>query len=760
MADRERALSEDELLYAGVAGSESAVGERAPLASVGRRGRDIYLRVAEALPADVDKGYARLHPAALAALGLHPGSLVVVEGRRAFTLRAEALPIAMPGEQAIRLDGTLRDNALCGIDDRIRVRPGSAPGAFSLVVVPDEQGSLTDDEVARLRDFLIGRVLSPGDRVNVTCLPRGELICKVVETEPDGAVQVNAETVLRTRVTTLKTRRAPNIRYEEIGGLDRELRRVRELVELPLKYPQLFARLRIEPPKGVLLYGPPGTGKTLIARSVASEVEAHFIPVNGPEIMKKYLGESEATLREIFEDAQRNAPAIIFLDEIDAIAPKRADVAGDVEKRVVAQMLTLMDGLSSRGDVVVIAATNMPELVDPALRRPGRFDREVQVGVPGRDGRRQILSIHARGMPLDTGVDLDRLAEVTHGFVGADLEALCKEAGMLALHEVLDRADFDTADPTQLADQALICQRHFMGALRAIEPTATRELVIERPTTRWSDVGGLADLRDLLQSAIQFPRDRPELFVQAGIKPPRGILLRGPSGTGKSLLARALAGETGLSLITADSASMLSKWLGESEKALRQVFTKAKQAAPCILFFDGLDAIAPARGGDLGGGALDRLVGQLLAELDRLDELSEVIVLGATNRPDLLDPALLSPGRFPFVLDFPQPNETARAEILAIHTNRMPLADDVDLVAIARDSEGFVGSDLAALCQRAALDEIRAAIESERSGPPVSDLRINGSRFVTALSEVRKQVAARTNGSLGRTRLLIPAPIH
>jgi transitional endoplasmic reticulum ATPase len=760
MADRERALSEDELLYAGVAGSESAVGERAPLASVGRRGRDIYLRVAEALPADVDKGYARLHPAALAALGLHPGSLVVVEGRRAFTLRAEALPIAMPGEQAIRLDGTLRDNALCGIDDRIRVRPGSAPGAFSLVVVPDEQGSLTDDEVARLRAFLIGRVLSPGARVNVTCLPRGELICKVVETEPDGAVQVNAETVLRTRVTTLKTRRAPNIRYEEIGGLDRELRRVRELVELPLKYPQLFARLRIEPPKGVLLYGPPGTGKTLIARSVASEVEAHFIPVNGPEIMKKYLGESEATLREIFEDAQRNAPAIIFLDEIDAIAPKRADVAGDVEKRVVAQMLTLMDGLSSRGDVVVIAATNMPELVDPALRRPGRFDREVQVGVPGRDGRRQILSIHARGMPLDTGVDLDRLAEVTHGFVGADLEALCKEAGMLALHEVLDRADFDTADPTQLADQALICQRHFMGALRAIEPTATRELVIERPTTRWSDVGGLADLRDLLQSAIQFPRDRPELFVQAGIKPPRGILLRGPSGTGKSLLARALAGETGLSLITADSASMLSKWLGESEKALRQVFTKAKQAAPCILFFDGLDAIAPARGGDLGGGALDRLVGQLLAELDRLDELSEVIVLGATNRPDLLDPALLSPGRFPFVLDFPQPNETARAEILAIHTNRMPLADDVDLVAIARDSEGFVGSDLAALCQRAALDEIRAAIESERSGPPVSDLRINGSRFVTALSEVRKQVAARTNGSLGRTRLLIPAPIH
>jgi transitional endoplasmic reticulum ATPase len=757
LPDRERALSEDEILFAGVAGSET-VGEAAPR-DRNRSGREIYLRVAESLPGDIDKGYVRLHPTALQALGLRGGSLVAIEGRRVCVLRAEAVPPAMPGEQIIRMDGTLRDNVLAGIDDRVRVRPGAAAGGLSIVIVPDQQGSLGDDGLGRLRESLKGRVLSPGDKVNVTCLPRGELLCKIVETEPSGAVLVTTDTLIRSRATALKTQKAPAIRYEEIGGLEKELRRVRELVELPMKYPQLFARLRIEPPKGVLLYGPPGTGKTLIARAVAGEVEAHFVPVNGPEIMKKYLGESEATLREIFEDAQRNAPAIIFLDELDAIAPKRADVAGDVEKRVVAQLLTLMDGLEARGDVVVIAATNMPELVDPALRRPGRFDREVPVGVPGREGRLQILRIHARGMPLDADVDLPRLAELTHGFVGADLEVLCKEAGMLALHEVLDQADFDTADPASLAERARIHLRHFLSALKGIEPTATRELVVERPNTRWSEVGGLRDLRGFLQSAIQFPRERPELFQQAGIKPPKGILFRGPSGTGKSLVARALAGEAGLSLITADAASMLSKWLGESEKALRQVFTKARQAAPCILFFDGLDAIAPARGGDVSGGALDRLVGQFLSELDNLDELSEVVVLGATNRPDLLDPALLSPGRFPIVLDFPLPDEAARAEILAVHTDRMPLAEDVDLADLARQTEGLSGSDLAALCQRAALEEIRAIIRAEEATAAThAELRISRERFEAALGQLG-QLAANRSGSAS-SLLRLPASPH
>lgn len=751
MPDREHALSEDELLFAGVAGAE-AVGEAAPDRS--RGGREIYLRVAEAMPGDVDKGYARLHPAALEALALKPGSLVTIEGKRASVLRAEAVPAALPGEGVVRLDGTLRDNVQAGLDDRVRVRPGSAAGAFRIVVVPDGKGSLTDEELGRLRGFLAGRVLGPGDRVNVTCLPRGELVCRVVETEPNGAVLVTPDTALQSRVVTTKSQQGPAIRYEQIGGLDKELKRVRELVELPMKYPQLFARLRIEPPKGVLLYGPPGTGKTLIARAVASEVDAHFIPVNGPEVMKKYLGESEATLREIFEEAQRSAPAIIFLDELDAIAPKRADVAGDVEKRVVAQLLTLMDGLEARGDVCVIAATNMPELVDPALRRPGRFDREVPVGVPGREGRLQILKIHARGMPLDADVDLERLAELTHGFVGADLEVLCKEAGMLALHELLDQAGFDTADPAGLAEQATIRQRHFVGALKAIEPTATRELVVERPTTRWSDVGGLHAERELLQSLVQLPRERPDLFDQIGIRPPKGILFVGPSGSGKSLLARALAGELGLSLITADAAGLLSKWLGESEKALRQVFAKARQAAPCVLFFDDLDAIAPSRGGDLAGGSLDRLVGQLLSELDSLDALSEVIVLGATNRPDLLDPALLSPGRFPYLVELPAPDEQARAEILAVHTTKMPLANDVNLVDLARRAEGFSGSDLAGLCQRAALAEIRAAIATERAGGGgASELCISREQLDRALAELQAQLAAHARPTAGLLRL-------
>ncbi|MCC7106523.1 MAG: CDC48 family AAA ATPase [Chloroflexi bacterium] len=757
MADRERAVTEEEALFAGVPGS-GAIGDALVGRRFGRGGRDIFLRVAEAMPGDIDKGYVRLHPAAFEALGISPASMIAVQGRRTTVVRAEAVPGALPGEGTVRMDGVLRDNAECGIGDRVRVRPAAAMPAFGVVLVPDDGGPLGDDELRRVREFLAGRAITAGDRVNVTSLSRGDVLFKIVETEPEGAGLVIDETHIRTRVSTMKQQqRTGQVRYEDIGGLEREVTRVRELVELPMKYPRLFAKLRIEPPRGVLLYGPPGTGKTLIARAVASEVEAHFIHVNGPEIMKKYLGESEATLREIFEEAQRQAPTIIFLDEVDAIAPKRSDVAGDVEKRVVAQLLTLMDGLVQRGNVVVIAATNMPELVDPALRRPGRFDREVPVNVPDRESRGQIIRIHARGMPLAEDVDLDRLAEVTHGFVGADLEMLCKEAGMLALHEVLDQADFDTADPLVLAERAQIHLRHFFQALKGIEPATTRELIVERPMTRWGDVGGLRDLRDFLQLAVEYPRKRPELFEQAGIKPAKGILLTGPTGTGKSLLARAVAGEAGVGLIVADASTLLSKWLGESEKAIRQVFTKAKQASPCVLFFDELDAIAPSRGGDSSGGAMDRIVGQFLGELDRLDELSEVIVLGATNRPDLLDPALLAPSRFGFVLELPQPDEAARLEILQIHTRKMPLADDVDLVQLAKDTDDFSGSDLAALCQRAAMLAIRAAVETGGEGPAEqareTPLQISRERFDQALPEARKAVASRARPSTGLVRL-------
>jgi transitional endoplasmic reticulum ATPase len=708
-------------------------------------GREIYVRVAEALPYDIDRGIARMDELSFAALNLMPGSLIHVTGQRSTTMRAELAPLDPSGRHVIRMDGTLRDNLNVGIDDRVRVVIGGGAEALSIVISSADNNPLTDDDVPLLRAFLSGWVLTPGDKVRVTSLTRGDSIVEVQETEPNGPVVVRPDTVVILR-TPLSQKvpahlRAP-VRYEDIGGLEQELQRVRELIELPMKYPQLFAKLRIEPPKGVLLYGPPGTGKTLIARAVATEVDATFIHVNGPEIMQKYVGESEARLREVFEQAQREAPAIIFLDEIDAIAPKRLDVVGEVEKRVVAQLLTLMDGLMARGQVTVIGATNLPQLVDPALRRPGRFDREVPVNPPTKFGRRQIMSIHTRGLPLADDVDLDRLSEITHGFVGADLEVLSKEAGMLALREVLDRASLDTVDPIAVGATAQIHDRHFLSALKGIEPSATREVIVEKPNVPWDHVGGLDAVRATLETAIELPRQYPHLFQQAGIRPPRGILFSGPSGSGKSLMARAIATATGLSLITADAATLLSKWLGESEKSVRQVFARARQASPCILFFDDLDAIAPARGSDSTSGAIDRVVSQILSELDGLEEHSEVIVLGATNRLDLVDPALLSPKRFGTVIEFNLPDEEGRVAILGAHTAKMPLAGDVDLLELAMQSEGFSGADLAAVCQRAAMQAIRRVVEHElaHGGPPDEGLKVHHARFAEAMAEVRKHL--------------------
>ena len=747
MADGERALTDEEALFGLGAASGAAPGEAVAVARPTEDGREIFLRVAEALPFDINHGIARLDQAAFDALGVRPGSLVHVTGKRQTTVRVELAPPGLPGRHVLRMDGTLRDNAQAGIDDRVRIRAGRGAVAHSVTLGSTDPGGLPEGELEQVRAFLGGRAVTPGDKVCVTALARGDRVFQVVETEPSGPAIVRPDTLVRTRLPTAQRPKpeAAAIRYEDIGGLEQELVRVREQVELPMKYPALFSRLRIEPPKGVLLYGPPGTGKTLIARAVASEVEATFIHVNGPEIMQKYVGESEARLREVFEQAQREAPAIIFLDELDAIAPKRADVQGEVEKRVVAQLLTLMDGLVARGQVTVIGATNMPELVDPALRRPGRFDREIPINAPSRTGRLQILEIHSRGLPLADDVDLEQLAEVTHGFVGADLEVLCKEAGMLALHELLDKADLDTADPLALAEGAAIHARHFFAALKGIEPTATREVLVEKPNVPWDDVGGLADVREFLEGAVEFPRRHPELFAEAGIRPPKGILFSGPSGTGKSLMARALATATGLSLITADAATLLSKWLGESEKTIRHVFSRAKQASPCILFFDEIDAIAPMRGGDQAGGAVDRIVSQFLSELDNLDEHSEVVVLGATNRLDLLDPALLSARRFAYVVEFPLPDEATRREILAAHTRAMPVDPDVDLAGMAAASEGFSGADLAAVCQRAAMEEIRAMIVAERRAGalPAGGLRIGRARFEEALTVVRRGLLAR-----------------
>jgi transitional endoplasmic reticulum ATPase len=697
----------------------------------------VFLRVAEALEADIDRGIARIDPLALDALGLRPGDALLITGQRATVARAEP-DVDASGRHMIRLDGLLRDNARAGIDARVSVR-GARVARARLIVLSSPAATDLDDDVEQVRCELHGRVLSQGDHVRAVGLARGPLIFEVLRTEPDEPVTVTPDTTVDVRSMAASADGGGRVRYEDIGGLEEELRRVRELIELPLRYPDLFARLRIEPPRGVLLYGPPGTGKTLIARAVAGEVDARFLHVNGPEIMQKFYGESEARLREIFDEAQRTAPSIIFLDEIDAIAPKRIDVAGEVEKRVVAQLLALMDGLVARGRVVVIGATNLPEMVDPALRRPGRFDREVPVNVPNRLGRLQILRIHARGAPLAADVDLERLAEVTHGFVGADLEVLCKEAGMLALHELLDQAGLEVDDPRTLADGAQIHLRHFLTALRGIEPTATREVFVEKPNVTWADVGGLREVREFLHAAVVLPSRHPDLFRQAGIRPPKGILLSGPSGTGKTLVARALANESGLSFITADAAMIFSKWMGESEKILRQVFLKAKQAAPCLLFFDEIDALAPVRGAGEGGSTPDRIIGQFLSELDNLDSLSEVVVLGATNRLDLVDPALLSQGRFGYMVELGQPAEEDRCAILAIHTREMPLAEDVDLDALARESDGLSGSDLAVLCQHAAMAAIRALSESGTDfGHELPRLHITQARLLEALASVQR----------------------
>ena len=705
-------------------------------------GGGIFLRVAEALPGEVGDGVARLDPRAFMALGIAPGEIVAIAGRRT-TLVRTALDPGGEGRGLIRLDGLLRDNARTGLDARVALGRATVQAARAVELTPTQDGEYGQADVAVVRRELADRPVSEDDHVRVAGLARGPMRFRVQRVDPGTTGLVTAHTSIRIGFAPSVGQESEPLRYEAIGGLQDQLRRVRELVELPIKYPALFARLGIEPPRGILLHGPPGTGKTLIGRAVAAEVDAHFVLVNGPEIVHKHYGESEARLREIFEEAQQQAPSIIFLDEIDAIAPKRSDVAGDMERRIVAQLLTLMDGLVSRGHVVVIGATNMPDLLDPALRRPGRFDREIAVGVPNLQGRQHILRIHARDMPLADDVDLDRLAEALQGFVGADIEVLCKEAGMLALHEVLEHAGLEVANPAELADRAQVHLRHFLGALPTIEPTATREILVERAKASWADVGGLTEVREFLDMAVVLPRRSPELFGEVGLRPPKGIVLSGAPGTGKSLVAHAIAHQTDMRLLIADAAMVHSKWLGESEKILRQVFVKARQAAPCVLLFDQLDALVPARVRAEGaGGSSDRLLGQLMSELDNLDQLSGVLVLATTNRPDLIDPALLSPGRLEYVVEFPMPDLRDRQSILGIHAARLPLAPDVDLDGLAVESEGLTGGDLAQVCQRAAMSEFRALSRTAGSSrDTLSRLRIPQAQFRAALEVVK----ARTN---------------
>lgn len=673
------------------------------------------LRVGEAFLEDMGRGLVRLDAEDLRRLHAVPGDVLQLTGRRSTVARAAEAPESHCGQLLAMIDGITRGNAQVGVDDWVTIRkvPFKPADSLLLGVVQAGQSPPAEDEIPHLRQLLSGVPVLPGDRLQVTFLGSRPRSFVVEGAAPRGALLVVPGTTIAFKASEASGEKAYRVSYEDIGGLEKEVALVREMVELPLKFPQLFGLLGIDPPKGVLLTGPPGTGKTLIARAVSSEVRAHFVHVNGPEVIHKFYGESEAKLRQIFEEAQQNAPSIIFLDEFDALAPKRAKVIGDVEKRVVAQLLALMDGLVERGQVVVIAATNMPELVDPALRRPGRFDREISIGVPDRTARSQILGIHSRRMPLADDVDLGEIAEITHGYVGADLEVLCKEAGMVALRRLIPQVRFEADHAPQFDALAFrITREDFLAAYKVVEPTSTREFAAEHPRVAFADVGGLAETKRTLRSIVQLVREGGALLGHARFNPPKGILLTGASGAGKTLLARALAGELGLTLITVDQPGLMSKWVGESEKGLHEVFKRARQASPCILFFDEIESLVPARSSHDADGVSPRLVSQLFRELDDLHGSLGVIVLGASNRPDLLEQALLRAGRFDYVLELPLPDLDERLEILRIHTEGLPLGDDVDLGELAAATEGWTGARLELMCKKAALkalEEYRAA---------------------------------------------------
>lgn len=703
---------------------------------------DMMLRVAEAYYRDVGRGIARIDPEVMEKLGLQSGDIVEIIGKSSVPAIVWPSYPEDRGTGIIRIDGNLRSNAGVGIDDKVRIRKVTPKRAEKVTLAPTEPVRLMGGEAYLLR-LLEGRPVIRGQKIRVEVFGH-TLTFVITATKPSGVVVVSRNTTIELKEKPAEeVRRAvPDVTYEDIGGLKRELRLVREMIELPLKHPELFQRLGIDPPKGVLLYGPPGTGKTLIAKAVANEVDAHFISISGPEIMSKYYGESEQRLREIFEEAKENAPAIIFIDEIDSIAPKREEVTGEVERRVVAQLLALMDGLEARGQVIVIGATNRPDSLDPALRRPGRFDREIEIGVPDKEGRKEILEIHTRKMPLAEDVDLEELAELTNGFVGADLEALCKEAAMHALRRAIPELDIEAEEiPAEIIENLKVTREDFMEALKNIEPSAMREVLVEVPNVKWEDVGGLEHAKQELMEAVEWPLKYPDVFRAANIKPPAGILLFGPPGTGKTLLAKAVANESNANFISVKGPELLSKWVGESEKHVREMFRKARQVAPCVIFFDEIDSLAPRRGGIGDSHVTERVVSQLLTELDGLEELKDVVVIAATNRPDMIDPALLRPGRLERHIYIPPPDKKARVEIFKIHLRGKPLADDVNIEELAEKTEGYSGADIEAVCREAGMLAIREVLKPgmtrEEAKKAAKKLKIAKRHFEEALKKVK-----------------------
>ena len=662
--------------------------------------------------AEAGLGRARLDSKARKLLGVEAGDSIEIVGKRSTVAKVfRGLP-EDEGRGIIRIDGLTRTNAGVSVDETVKVRKIDPVPAEKVVLAPNiAPGKRVSFGDGAEQLFLRGLVNRPLVRGNDIVIPNialmgGKSPFTVVSTVPSGPVMVMAQTelVLKEEPEEAKGGHVWSTTYDDVGGLDGELKRVREMIELPLKHPELFDRLGIAPPKGVLLYGPPGTGKTLIAKALANESGASFYSIQGPEIMSRYYGESEERLRQVFQQAQQGSPSILFIDEIDSIAPDRSAVHGEVERRVVAQLLTLMDGLDGRGDVVVIGATNMESSIDPALRRPGRFDREIEVGVPARPGRREILGIHTRGMPLDQDVDLEEVASATQGFVGADLASLCREAAMACLSRHMPELDLDGDLPAQMVEGMRVGMDDFRQALAEVEPSGMRELLVEIPKVGWDQVGGLADLKREMTEFLM-PSEDPKAFEKLGVRPARGMLLYGPPGTGKTLVAKALANESGSNFISISGPELVSKWVGESERAVRHIFKRAKQMAPCVVFFDEIDSIAARRGGEERPG--ERVVNQLLTCLDGLEPMQNVAVVAATNRPDMIDPALLRPGRFDQLVLVPAPDRDSRLEILKVHTARMPLSADVDLEALAAGTEGYVGADLENLCREAGIGAYR-----------------------------------------------------
>ena len=703
------------------------------------------LKVTEALPKDVGRAVARIDPDDMKSLGLEVGEIIEIEGKRKTAAKVMPCYASDRGQKVIQIDGITRENAKIGLDEKVKIQKIESKSARKITVSPlTVTGLLQKDKDAKYIGSLIeGLPLTAGDRVRARLFGTRTCDFMVEDTIPDGVVLVSPTTEIRVKSKAGKVEKA-KVSYEDVGGLTTQIQRIREMIELPLKYPEVFDRLGIEAPKGVFLYGPPGTGKTLIARAVANETDAYFISISGPEVMGKFYGESEARLRSVFEAAQNHTPAIIFIDEIDAIAPKREEMSGEkqVERRVVAQLLGLMDGLESRGHVIVIGATNIPNTIDSALRRPGRFDREISIPIPDRNGRLEILEIHSRGMPLAEDVSLEKLAEITHGFVGADLEALAREAAMVALRKILPKIDFEMADiPYETLLKLEVTMDNFLEAMKEVEPSAIREVFVEVPDVKWSDVGGLEDIKQELKEAIEWPLKYPDVFKWANTHPPKGILLYGKPGTGKTLLAKAVANESGVNFISIKGPQLISRYVGESERGVRETFRKAKHAAPTILFLDEIDSLVPRRGSSsTDAHVTERVISQFLSEMDGIEELKGVVVLAATNRLDLVDPAILRSGRFDLLFELPVPDEKTREEIFRIHTKNKPLSNDVNLNKLAKEAEGRVGSDIEFICRRASMFAIREFVNQKKGCRDKKiDFRVSRQHFDQAIKMLKEQ---------------------